>query len=37
MMSEENKKVRALYLFEGVIAAYFIGIIAIQTWLVYGG
>ncbi len=35
MDQQERKKVRALYVFEFTIAAYLLGMLSIQTWLVY--
>jgi hypothetical protein len=34
-VDDERKKVRALYVFEVVLAIYLLSCIAIQTWLVY--
>jgi hypothetical protein len=35
MLESERKKVRALYVFEIVLAGYLLGCLAVQTWLVW--
>ncbi len=37
MRREERSKMRALFVFEFVMASYFFAIFAIQMWLVHGG
>ena len=36
MDQRERRKVTALYVFEAVIVTYLIGIIIVQSWIVYG-
>jgi hypothetical protein len=35
MDQKERNKVKAIYVFEAVLVAYFIGIILAQIWVVY--